>query len=325
MPLIRTSPNRLSKALGSSESRPTDIASPFVSLTEDTGHDIWRKIVEEYSRRRLTKPEDKIKAISGLSSHFQTARGHRHLMSQPEPLKLETVKSLLWVADYSVFENSLRRSEHGAPSWSWASIEGSVSYEYLPLAKLDSQKIACRVSDESVHALSHSQFMTGDLQFRASVVSATLRTLVATKHLQSVNDHRDMNGTPLKHTICLVGLLERNGLENPFDSDYSVTHAPPVSTIRHYLSKHDWRSTFRALDKVFCLEIVRNVEFEKPLRRKDGGPDSNYARRKHKGSVALVVVPSQIKPGAYERIGVGCFGEDSDWFKGAEEIDVELI
>ncbi|KAF2111868.1 heterokaryon incompatibility protein-domain-containing protein [Lophiotrema nucula] len=107
--------------------------------------DHFHQFVEQYSALQLSKPTDRLPALSGICGRMQTFRGD-HLVglwsdsicadlmwrnntpgfrAQPAPGHQRTRSSLL------------SPSEYRGPSWSWASIEGAVSYWYdLPDSKV---------------------------------------------------------------------------------------------------------------------------------------------------------------------------------------------
>lgn len=87
--------------------------------------DRWYELMEDYSFRSLTKEKDKLPALSGLASkfqeHFPTSQYLAGLWSCHLPA------ALLWKTKVS-FDSQLHKS-YLAPSWSWASINGAISYE----------------------------------------------------------------------------------------------------------------------------------------------------------------------------------------------------
>ncbi|KAF2475524.1 HET-domain-containing protein [Lindgomyces ingoldianus] len=89
----------------------------------------WYQLVEEYSRRILTRPEDKLPAISGLVRSFRKQLPYRTryvagMWSHDLP------QALLWRRDLtSSTQNFIHSSEeYIAPSFSWASCPAPVKY-----------------------------------------------------------------------------------------------------------------------------------------------------------------------------------------------------
>lgn len=79
----------------------------------------WDSVIKEYSRRHITKKEDRLPALAGLADRYAQATGHKYLAG----LWYEDMpRSLLW---YVNSEPVVRRQ----PSWSWASVDGSAIYQ----------------------------------------------------------------------------------------------------------------------------------------------------------------------------------------------------
>lgn len=93
--------------------------------------DRWYELMEDYSSRSLTKEKDKLPALSGLASkfreHFRTGQYLAGLWSNHLP------SALLWKTTNGPRDDqshSVRRlTSYMAPSWSWASLDGGVTFE----------------------------------------------------------------------------------------------------------------------------------------------------------------------------------------------------
>lgn len=93
--------------------------------------DRWYELMEDYSSRSLTKEKDKLPALPGLASkfkeHFPTGQYLVGLWSNHLP------SALLWktTTDRRGYQtHSVRRlTSYIAPSWSWASLDGGVTFE----------------------------------------------------------------------------------------------------------------------------------------------------------------------------------------------------
>jgi hypothetical protein len=97
------------------------------------GEKDWEAIVQQYCSRSLTDCHDKLPAISGIAQKYQAMN--------PEPDKYlaglwesDLPRHLLWVQFTKFYEPFLpaprnrRPTSYRAPSWSWASIDGLVSF-----------------------------------------------------------------------------------------------------------------------------------------------------------------------------------------------------
>jgi serine/threonine protein kinase len=85
---------------------------------------IWRDIVREYSKRKLSNAQDKLPALAGIASKIAEHTGQIYLAG----LWVEDIlpTGLLWSRDFATIP--LTRPQYRAPSWSWASIDSPVSW-----------------------------------------------------------------------------------------------------------------------------------------------------------------------------------------------------
>ncbi|KAK5654255.1 hypothetical protein OQA88_7430 [Cercophora sp. LCS_1] len=84
----------------------------------------WKTIVQEYTARLLTDPRDKLLAISAV------ARKYQGLVDNDEYVaglwRKDMANLLLWQGDAKLPPSP----EYLAPSWSWASVLGPISFRY---------------------------------------------------------------------------------------------------------------------------------------------------------------------------------------------------
>ena len=93
-------------------------------------HAEWFEVVGAYSGRSLTKAGDKLIAISGIACRIKYDCGYQYVAG----LWRETILlDLLWHIDPHSNAAPLepRTAEYIAPSWSWASVKGSVTSSFL--------------------------------------------------------------------------------------------------------------------------------------------------------------------------------------------------
>jgi hypothetical protein len=90
----------------------------------------WQKLLRDYSGCELTFPRDKLMAIEGIATHIMTARpGDAYLAGVWESSALY---DLPWHRDQDDCDLFPLTETYGrAPSWSWASVDGDISF---PLA-----------------------------------------------------------------------------------------------------------------------------------------------------------------------------------------------
>ncbi|PMD53611.1 HET-domain-containing protein [Hyaloscypha bicolor E] len=93
----------------------------YSELTKPELYVQWTEFVTEYSTRKLTFDTDKLPAISGIARVFMNLLKDRYVDGLWEN---DIYRGLLWHATGDITEVSSYR----APSWSWASIDGPVSF-----------------------------------------------------------------------------------------------------------------------------------------------------------------------------------------------------
>lgn len=113
--------------------------------------DRWYSLIDDYSSRFLTKESDKLPALAGLATRFNNEENWRTYMAGLWSEHLPS--ALLWRTKLPNLDNDIQATqkhsifqspeEHRASSWSWASIDGEVSY--------GSQRVAC-YSDHALHS-----------------------------------------------------------------------------------------------------------------------------------------------------------------------------
>ena len=96
-------------------------------------HLFWDGVVSAYGGYDLTKPDDKLIALSGIASMLQAITKDKYYAGLWESL---FCTQLLWSilgCRRSNFEPSERPSKYRAPSWSWASVDGRLHWAQITL------------------------------------------------------------------------------------------------------------------------------------------------------------------------------------------------
>lgn len=84
----------------------------------------WRKAVEDYTRRSsLTPRKDRLLALEGITSRMSQVLGDRSVVGI---WSKDAIRSLIWFSPRTGDTRDLPGIE--APSWSWASVSGPISY-----------------------------------------------------------------------------------------------------------------------------------------------------------------------------------------------------
>ena len=89
----------------------------------------WYKIITPYTMKKMTFPEDKLPALSGIAAEVQQVTGSEYLAGL---WRDSLIPSLLWtrLSTSQLSNEFLARAKVDAvPSWSWASYEGVIKYD----------------------------------------------------------------------------------------------------------------------------------------------------------------------------------------------------
>lgn len=102
-------------------------------LNEEAVLEAWHEAVEDYSERHLTVFTDKLPALSGLAAAIREYKpaNCRYLAGLWEDNFLSDMQ---WSSGDGTFKaiKNRRYPEYVAPTWSWASVAGPVSYHAAP-------------------------------------------------------------------------------------------------------------------------------------------------------------------------------------------------
>jgi hypothetical protein len=141
--------------------------------------DFWHRLVGQYSRRALTKSSDKLPAIAGIASAIQSTT----LLTYVAGLWREDISGLLWFWEPtgSGGSNSARPAVYQAPTWSWASRNGSI--RYLVTDGHDKSLAPAQIIDVNISLLQDDPF--GELTHGSITLRARTKT-VHFVHLQRV-------------------------------------------------------------------------------------------------------------------------------------------
>lgn len=124
---------------------------------------IWHKLVEQYTKCSLTMDEDKLVAISGIAKLVQRKLEDDYLAGLWRRSLLE---DLLWeVRGDGV--GAQRPDRYRAPSWSWASVDGRISYQSPRIGQDRITVLNAAVSLRSVDLT--GQVKAGEIRLRGNL------------------------------------------------------------------------------------------------------------------------------------------------------------
>lgn len=91
----------------------------------------WDKVIDAYSQCSLTKREDKLVALAGIAKIFARFLKTQYVAGM---WRKDLSQALLWELNYykhDLERPSRRASKYRAPSWSWASVDGTISTSHF--------------------------------------------------------------------------------------------------------------------------------------------------------------------------------------------------
>jgi hypothetical protein len=108
---------------------------------------LWDPLVSNYTRRKLSKPEDKLPAFAAVARTIHELKGDKYLAGLWEQ---DLQAHLMWTTNVSGIPRVAQRRppEYRAPSWSWMSLDAAVSspYELIQTTRWQSEIESCYVS-----------------------------------------------------------------------------------------------------------------------------------------------------------------------------------
>lgn len=169
----------------------------------------WDDLMEHYSECNLTEPMDRLPAISGIASLFQNLTGSKYLGG----LWLNDMPAgLLWDRRWSRI-NAYPDGcvKYKAPSWSWVSFNGPISYRMKPGRLVGTHEVLeplIEIVDASVEQVGFDQFgllKSGSLKVRGKMKLGAIYAWPAQKSLPEEKWSRSLY-------LCDEGLKVRKKL-----------------------------------------------------------------------------------------------------------------
>ncbi|OCK85602.1 HET-domain-containing protein [Lepidopterella palustris CBS 459.81] len=159
---------------------------------------LWRKIVIQYSELALTKPSDKLPAISGIANAMQKSRKSVYLAGL---WRDSLVLDMLWKIETPSHDS--QELSGRAPSWSWASVDGKIDYRQpLYLEQDYDPTIYCKVLGAAV--TDRGETKTGFVKLKCSKIRV------------------DCVGTTLEHRLRELRFWYYQDREQILNGDYYI-------------------------------------------------------------------------------------------------------
>jgi len=218
----------------------------------------WAKLLGMYSDRQLTKSSDKLPALSGLAKIYSERLKDHYIAGL---WRNSLVEGLSW----TTFGPGVRRvPEYRAPSWSWASIDGYISANELPLCSHEAAILDCHVELKGSNPF--GEVSSGWIKLRALLVPLFLNEKI----------DPDGFGVPYaKNPLARTENGDPNGTYSRFDIDFSnITMEGAQDLVRSMGSK-----------KLYALMLGKTTEDD----------ELSY--------FSLIVTPTEAGPYTMQRLG----------------------
>jgi hypothetical protein len=155
-----------------------------------TVYERWYDLVQGYTSRDLTFETDKLPAISGLAEKIRQVTGDEYLAGL---WKNDLATSLCWGRRYFVYHT--RPSAYLAPSWSWASTQGAVTYRQPEGRKLKVELVGYDLETDEFNPF-------GSVSRGSITISAPIRRLDTSK--DTVHGSEEWDGVAEKVRVTLT-------------------------------------------------------------------------------------------------------------------------
>ncbi|EEU34680.1 uncharacterized protein NECHADRAFT_82337 [Fusarium vanettenii 77-13-4] len=316
--------NRLKATPILSDPRPHSFGRDHVSEYSATwGHihemrTTWRRLVGVYSRRQMTRGDDKLRAIAGLAKIFaERFQNEGATNNNDEYLaglwKHEVHLDLSWAVTSlpSELEDTASRSgsegpRWNVPTWSWASTPGHIAYDseqarvswkYTPQATDACQLVEAHCERENAHD-EMSAVIQGRLSLRGALVQVELLAEVESTETLGVPHHFEMRITRDQGCADRVAWARSS---NEKVNRVLLDHQKHQVGLQEGASREP---VVGAAGEYYCFRIFSWVADTGKVyggERQFMGPETWF----------LVLKKSQRVKGAMERIGIGS-AETSD-------------
>ncbi|KAI1422035.1 heterokaryon incompatibility protein-domain-containing protein [Xylaria sp. FL1777] len=128
-----------------------DDAEPYFGNLDSDKVYLWKTIVQQYTERKLTDPEDRLRAVTGITTELETLWRDTNIHGL---WKKWFIELLAWYKPD--VDREQERYLKRAPSWSWASLNGVIRYEgplktedaKVKLLTVSSAELTCRILEE---------------------------------------------------------------------------------------------------------------------------------------------------------------------------------
>lgn len=170
----------------------------------DTLSSSWRAMVESYTTCTLTEEQDKLIAIQGLANIYKSSRDDDYLAGL---WRKQLPSGLMWTTRNGLQANgetTYRPKTYRAPTWSWASVEGTIE-SFLEVDFKEERWVElCQVLEAKTMSLGEDatgQVTDGYIKLRGRLLSTEHLSFHTSPKGKVVQIARSRDGDPTKSWI----------------------------------------------------------------------------------------------------------------------------
>jgi hypothetical protein len=162
-------------------------------------HASWLNLVADYSGRQLTRETDRLAAVLGVANKAANFLQDEFVLGL---WKSRLWRELLWFVRMPGRRDTMQRA-FVAPSWTWASVTGAVSFELLGRDGENLEQLVqiLEVDTEIDHTL---PVLKGKLVVRGPVITVSQEAMKDGNTSLNMHMREDIEGTATDSILCLV-------------------------------------------------------------------------------------------------------------------------
>ena len=237
-----------------------------VHLSQYDPYLVWSKIINLYSCCQLSKPGDKLIAISGLAKYMQRILDDEYVAGL---WRRYLGYELFWIVCFEVKRPASGPTVYRAPTWSWASLDAKVHASRFPGANLNPLEVL-EAQVQSCNGDQTGQIATGYIKVRGQLSRIDLTDLTALRgrnfDFMARCEHSDC-AEQHKHVV-FYDILQQTYSENYYS----------ISTPLHFRTGEAWANS---------LLLIYNGPEKRTYSRCGVIMSSYYERSKSTGSEIL--------------------------------------
>lgn len=300
---------------------------------------VWQNVVRAFSMRLLSYSNDKLPAIAAIAQRFLQLRGGDEYLAGL--WKTSLVDDLMW---QPIDFNVTRPEEWRAPTWSWASVDGEMTFKPVLDILHGDQALISEIGYQFLPYSGNSRF--GQLKSAHLTVRGRLgrtkRVLVAhvvdppaedagwwaQEYLYDPDSHRRRRGRRTllprdakNERAFREDLLER---KNCVHIDVEEDALPyPDDDSDMWQTMHDEKFAIFGSEDVWCLALRGIIDWDFRSHSVRGGGDPGYDKRLD----GLLLLPMDEGSGSFRRIGTFLVNiwDDGAYIEWGEEETIVLV